>query len=87
MRYVALVLAALATTSLLSAQSSQDRTAALAQRTKQLGECNVELGQLQQLQAAVIGGQLLTSETFRVKFEQANTGKTLNENLVIMDKR
>lgn len=55
---------------------------ALAQRTQALGQCNAELGPLQQLQAQVISGQVADVkamlERFRELYEKANPGETVD---------
>ncbi len=59
----------------------------LAQRTNQLGACNSELGPLQQLQAAVIAGQLVEPIRVREAFEKANPGKTFGADFVLVDRK
>jgi hypothetical protein len=64
-------------------------TQALAQQTDKLGECNAQLGPLQKLQAAFIGGQLVepakAQADFKAKFEAANPGKTLDDAFKAID--
>ncbi len=81
---IAFALAAVLATA-QEAPKPPDLTQLLVQRTNQLGVCNSELGQLQQLQAAVIAGQLVSPQSVKETFEKANPGKTLGTDLKIED--
>jgi hypothetical protein len=84
---LAIVLFAIAATPLAQGGEQAPQAQQLfAQKVAQLGACNAELGQLQQMQAAVIGGQLVDAAKFREAFERVNPGKTLAADLKVMDK-
>ncbi len=71
-------------------QAPADLSKALAQQTDALGQCNAERGQLQRLQASVIGGQLVEptklQAEIKAKFEAANPGKTWDDAMKVTDK-
>lgn len=69
--------------------SPEALTQAIAQRTAQLGVCHAELGQLQQLQASVIAGQLVEPSKaladLKAKIAAANPGKVLDDTFHLVD--
>lgn len=63
----------------------------LAAKVDALGKCNSELGQLQQLSAKVLAGQLVapavTTAANRAAFEQSNHGRTVDDTWKVVDKK
>lgn len=89
-RVLSAVVLAVSLSALLHAQPEKPNyQQLLAQRTNQLGACNAELGPLQQLQAAVINGQLVEPAKllagFKEQFQKANPGKTFGDDFKIAD--
>jgi len=84
-----LLVAILAPAVLLASSAQVDQTGALRQALGQkiaaLGTCNAELGQLQQMSAQVLTGQLVPVTQIVAAFEQANPGKTLSKDWKAID--
>lgn len=70
-----------------AAPQTLDPRQLLAARTLALGQCNAELGPLQQLQAQVIAGQIVSLEQVRQQIEKANPGKTITATFLITDRK
>lgn len=81
--YLALVVGFAAVAVVRAQQPAADATAAVLD---QLGACNAERGNLQRVQALVVGGRLLSLAQYREKFEAANPGKTISDAFVVQDR-
>lgn len=82
---IALVCVFLATAALAQV-AAPDLAPTLADRINQLGACHTALGQREQLEAAVVSGQLQTVQQFRQKLESANPGQTVGDDFKVKPK-